>query len=241
MGNMRLRAEDAAAKDAWVSSLQKQAKVRDVSAAVDAETCVVIFFSCDVFIIAARRSRWRSMISLTEMRSSCSQAMPPVAHLYSHDGDCSSARQSLNLGPPLPAAAASNVLATSATNAGAGQITKHRSGSFTIAEEGATAKASNVEGGGGEGGKATEGSDDGVSVALAIAKAASGEGGTATAAEAAAKELLASTVDTRKAVLRMGTVVQMEAKRNKRFRFFNDERWTCNREPSRGGVFTDDA
>lgn len=35
MGNMRLRAEDAAGKDAWVTSLQKQARVSTIEAIAD--------------------------------------------------------------------------------------------------------------------------------------------------------------------------------------------------------------
>ncbi|CAM9635430.1 unnamed protein product, partial [Sphacelaria rigidula] len=153
MGNMRLRADDEAGKEAWVSSLQKQAK-----------------------------------------------AMPSVEHFYSHSHSHSQQQ----------------------VTGSSSQVTKARP-SITIAEERDSGHGSQQNGGSGK-----ESSGE-VLVRSAIASATREDehedvGASAAAVDVAVKELLASTAETRRSVMHMGNIVQMEAKRNKRFRFFNDER-----------------
>lgn len=146
--------------------------------------------------------------------------MPSVEHFYSHNAGPSSIRGSISQAQQQQQQQQNQSITS--TVSGSAQVTK-RSSSITIAEEGSThsTNSSDVND--------KEGSGE-VLVASAIASAMSrndggDEGaGTAAAAEAAARELLAATVDTRKTVMHMGAVVQMEAKRSKRFRFFNDER-----------------
>lgn len=129
------------------------------------------------------------------------QAMPSVEHFYSHSHSHSQQQ----------------------VTGSSSQVTKARP-SITIAEERDSGHGSQQNGGSGK-----ESSGE-VLVRSAIASATRENehedvGASAAAVDVAVKELLASTAETRRSVMHMGNIVQMEAKRNKRFRFFNDERW----------------
>lgn len=124
--------------------------------------------------------------------------MPAVAHLYSHDGS----------------AAAAVALAAATTTPS--QVTKPKSSTVSVLDKPTTVQEMDDE------------SQDRSGEILGREAVLAGGGGgeeDLRAARSVAKKLLASTTDTRKAVMNMGTVVQQEAKRNKRFKFFNDERW----------------
>eukprot|EP00752_Nemacystus_decipiens_P003913 g3587.t2 len=178
MGSMRLRAEDAAAKKAWMSSLEKQA-----------------------------------------------QAMPAVAHLYAHDGPTAGGVTTNRGLDAASGAATGNNPSNSAP--GVGTLGHRRPGSITEVDENTddTSDGDDAEGGG----EGAQGEGEGSTArAAAEEKGEDGGGGgggdLGKAAEAAAGKLLAGAAKERENVMSMSTVVLQEAKRNKRFRFFSEER-----------------
>ncbi|CAM9124180.1 unnamed protein product [Ectocarpus sp. 12 AP-2014] len=142
------------------------------------------------------------------------QAMPAVAHLYAQDGPASYAASGVTTGrDPESAVAATSGGATASTSSnaaaaapGGGAGGHRRPGSITEVDE--TVDTSGDESGGDAGVKAVGG---GGAVTLA-------------AAEEAAGKLLVGAAKERESVMSMSTVVLQEAKRNKRFRFFSEER-----------------
>ena len=151
--------------------------------------------------------------------------MPAVAHLYAHDAPTTggvTANRALD--PASRTAAASN---PSSSAAGVGTLGHRRPGSITEVDENTddTSDGDDAEGGGRGAEGEREGEGEG-STALP-APEAKGEGGSADLvkeAEAAAGKLLAGAAKERENVMSMSTVVLQEAKRNKRFRFFSEER-----------------
>lgn len=153
------------------------------------------------------------------------QAIPAVAHLYAHDGLSTSVTGAGRALDP-PSAVATNTRADVAPSPAALELTRPSSVEFarpsSIIEGDET--SSDEEG-------AAEGEKEGGEVSRDVA--AVGDGGVGggdkerereRAAEAAAGQLLAATAKERQSVMRMSNVVLQEAKRNKRFRFFSEER-----------------
>lgn len=132
--------------------------------------------------------------------------MPAVAHLYAHDAPPTGGGITANrdLDPPSGVSATSNPSA-----GGVGTLGHRRPGSITEVDENADSDGDDAGGGegGGEGGRGAE-----------------EEESATRAAEAAAGKLLAGAAKERESVMSMSTVVLQEAKRNKRFRFFSEER-----------------
>lgn len=144
--------------------------------------------------------------------------MPAVAHLYAHDGPSTGVTTTRDLDPASGVSANSNnsTNTSKAAVGAAGTIRHTRPGSITEGDE-SLGDADGQDGGG-------DGGDEGARGG-STARAAEATGpGLAKEAEAAAGKLLAATTKERQSVMSMSTVVLQEAKRNKRFRFFSEER-----------------
>lgn len=148
--------------------------------------------------------------------------MPAVAHLYAHNGPpTGGVTSSRDLDPPSGSEATSNP-SNAASAAAVGTLGHRRPGSITEVDETADTDGDDDagddgEGGGGGGGGGAEGS-------VARAVEAAGQADLGKEAEAAAGKLLAGAAKERESVMSMSTVVLQEAKRNKRFTFFSEER-----------------
>lgn len=128
--------------------------------------------------------------------------MPSVAHLYALDGSTSnSVTANRSLDPPSEATAAT---LTAAYGAGTGGDVIRSSITEGHEEE---EEGKDEDEGKGQTSKAPHEGDDGVK-----------------AAQRAAAKLLEATAKQRHPTMSMGTVVLQEAKRNKRFKFFSEER-----------------
>ncbi|CAM9872905.1 unnamed protein product, partial [Hapterophycus canaliculatus] len=176
MGIMRLRAEDAAGKNAWISSLQKQA-----------------------------------------------QAMPPVAHLYAQDGPSTGGITANRDVDPSPAALGAAISSSSTSDivAAAAAVPAGSMGTDTTIALQLHRRPGSIT----EGDETLLDTDDGEGgSATGLGKEGQAAEEVGAAARAAAGKLLAGTAKERQSAMSMSTVVLQEAKRNKRFRFFNEER-----------------
>eukprot|EP00903_Cladosiphon_okamuranus_P005725 g5683.t1 len=168
---------------------------------------------------AAGKTAWISSLQKQ------AQAMPAVAHLYAHDGPPAGGGGRVTTSRDLGAAATSNSSNT---------LGHRRPGSITEVDENENTDdtdgddAADGQGGGdGEAQGEGEGEGDGSAARARAAAEVNGQGGDgdlSKEAKAAAGKLLAGSVKERENVMSMSTVVLQEAKRNKRFRFFSEER-----------------
>lgn len=145
--------------------------------------------------------------------------MPAVAHLYAHDGPPTAGVTTSRDLDPTSGAAATGEPSTAAP--GIGTLRHTRPGSITEVDENTDSSGDDAGDGGGEADgaaavRAAEATGQGANVGK--------EAEVAKAAEAAAGKLVAGAAKEREKVMSMSTVVLQEAKRNKRFRFFSEER-----------------
>lgn len=172
--------------------------------------------------------------------------MPPVAHLYVKDGPPTGGGVTSNrdVDPAPPALGSSSnsnsntsefvPAAFSSTGSAAADTTSalqlhRRPGSIT---EGDETLGDTDDGEGGSGSGSGRGDRESGESIVARAVEATGldkdkeaeEEEVGAAAKAAAGKLLAATAKERQSAMSMSTVVLQEAKRNKRFKFFNEER-----------------
>lgn len=173
------------------------------------------------------------------------QAMPAVAHLYTHDGPSTSVTAGRGNESPSGNTASTSRTTSAAVAAAAGKFKLARPSSITEGDEsfdqdetrpepgaeGAAAAAAGAAAGAEAGGGAEAGVGAGpseeemgtVKSALAVS-VADGVVGGGNAAETAAAKILAGTRSERQSAMSMSAVVLQEAKRNRRFRFFSEER-----------------